>query len=594
MNDKAEADAIFWEEEINGLPYTPIGVKRKARSKKKEYIGWGSTSLIRFLESIGKDTSKQISQYDLTSIVNEYVKENRLIHPTKKKRIICDERLHLLFGRKTISRIKIHELLQSHFAENHDESSDDSLFNFEDDENSLKTYESQKATSERKTNQEKKIVEKPKSCFAAISPSNIKLVYLKKSLVEELLKNPKTFESKVVGSFIRIRSDPNDYLQKNSHQLLQVTGISKMNDVNGETLLQVSGFFKDIRVRMLSDENFSEEECDDLHQRVKDGLVPRLTIVDLEQKVKVLHEDMTKHYIARELALLQNLIDRANEKGWRREYPFPYLGALVCQKMEQSFLDSLIDRHTLCEYLEKREKLQTEDEQQRLLREIPEVIAEDLESESTIQELSAEVHEPIADHVNQGGNSPTSILAGASEVLPEVFADHVKQEGNSPKSILAGASEGPLGHMPTHVASLNCSSPGKYYADHWYQVPAQDQSEIMISFTNNNNVAYGESRPNEAKTSQGTCSLNMQVLSSSQVIELSDDEENQAPSELSECSLWHYLDPQGDVQGPFPITSLKHWSDARYFPPDFKVWKAGQSQDESVLLVSVLQQYFPR
>jgi len=27
-------------------------------------------------------------------------------------------------------------------------------------------------------------------------------------------------------------------------------------------------------------------------------------------------------WLVRELALLQNLIDRANEKGWRREYPF--------------------------------------------------------------------------------------------------------------------------------------------------------------------------------------------------------------------------------------------------------------------------------
>lgn len=33
-----------------------------------------------------------------------------------------------------------------------------------------------------------------------------------------------------------------------------------------------------------------------------------------------LHEKF--QWIGRELALLQNRIDRANEKGWRREYPF--------------------------------------------------------------------------------------------------------------------------------------------------------------------------------------------------------------------------------------------------------------------------------
>ncbi|CBI27724.3 unnamed protein product, partial [Vitis vinifera] len=55
---------------------------------------------------------------------------------------------------------------------------------------------------------------------------------------------------------------------------------------------------------------------------MKDGLLKRLTVVELKQKAQRLHEDITKHWIARELDLLQNLIDRANEKGWRKEYPF--------------------------------------------------------------------------------------------------------------------------------------------------------------------------------------------------------------------------------------------------------------------------------
>lgn len=35
-------------------------------------------------------------------------------------------------------------------------------------------------------------------------------------------------------------------------------GIKKSSEVNGEIHLQASGFFKDIRIQMLSDDNFSE------------------------------------------------------------------------------------------------------------------------------------------------------------------------------------------------------------------------------------------------------------------------------------------------------------------------------------------------
>lgn len=225
MDDKAHDVGSFWIEEINGKVQNPIRKKRKYKTKKKEYDGWGSTSLIRFLQSIGRDTSKKLTQSDVTDIVNEYVRQNNLFHCTKKKRIVCDEKLHLLFGRKTIGRLKINDLLESHFAENCGDSDDDILFNSDDDENALGTCETPKMTnSEKKSQSKKPFMEKPKSCFATIIPFNIKLVYLRRSLVEELLKDPETFEIKVVGGFIRIRCDPNDYLQKNSHQLLQVTG----------------------------------------------------------------------------------------------------------------------------------------------------------------------------------------------------------------------------------------------------------------------------------------------------------------------------------------------------------------------------------
>ncbi|KAG5013153.1 hypothetical protein JHK86_025414 [Glycine max] len=436
MGDEPRAGS-FWTEEINEAVPTPMRRKRKYRTKKKEYQGWGSTSLIWFLESIGRDTSTKIAQSEVANIVMEYVKQHNLFHKTKKKRIECDERLHSLFGRKTISRLKINDLLESHFKENCEESSDGVFFDSEDDENALTACETPRtAPSERKSQPKKPVFEKPRSCFAAIVPANIKLVYMKRSLVMDLLKDPETFETKVVGSFIRIRCDPNDYLQKNSHQLLQVTGTKKSSEVNGEIHLQVSGFIKDIRIQMLSDDNFSEEECENLHQRVKDGLVKRPMIVDMEQTARVLHEDMIKHWLAREFILLQNLIDRANEKGWRS---------------------------TLDEYLRRREKLQSPDEQERLLREFPQVIADEQESESTTPDV---LDKNVENNLQEFWQATYTKSSSVTEVPNEVanskldIADLVKQQSNSPKSIpiLHRAPEVPLLDMTNNSTMLNCIS----------------------------------------------------------------------------------------------------------------------------------------
>lgn len=101
---------------------------------------------------------------------------------------------------------------------------------------------------------------------------------------------------------------------------------------------------------------------------------------------------------------------------------------------------------------------------------------------------------------------------------------------------------------------------------------------------------------NEEENKGGVQMVEKQVMRP-QVIDLSDDEENEPPSVGKQIledklgsSMWHYLDPQGDIQGPFSLTCLNRWSEADYFPLDFKVWKMGQSQDEAVLLKDILHQ----
>ncbi|KAM5558575.1 hypothetical protein ABKV19_020321 [Rosa sericea] len=337
--------------DVDAAPAPTRRSKRLHRPKKFEFLSWGSKPLIEFLESIGKDTTKQISQYDVATIITDYVNHRKLLHPTKRKRIVCDEGLHSLFGRKTIARIKIYDLLQPHFADNLEDDSDDSSDESDDDGGLDEEDEDKRRQQQRKKQQKRRAAAAlhapppvPKSCYAAVIPENLKLVYLRRSVVEALLKQDEAqvFEDKVVGSFVRTKSDPNDYLQKNSHQLMQVKAIlKKPNSSNSESsagggvLLQLHGAVKDFPISMLSDDNFFPEECEDLRERVKGGLLKRPTVVELQQKVQILHLDVTKHWLVRELQYLQNSIDRANEKGLRREYPFklftaymPYLNML--------------------------------------------------------------------------------------------------------------------------------------------------------------------------------------------------------------------------------------------------------------------------
>ncbi|CAN4108133.1 unnamed protein product [Withania somnifera] len=303
-------------------------MQRSVNSKKKEFVGWGSKPLFDFLQFIGQDTREKLSQYDVTSIVTKYIKEHNLMHPVKKRRILCDVQLQALFGKKVVNRHRIFSLLESHFVENEERLQEDELdLDLEDDDTDMLMA----PKTEKKVEQNKIssiwYSTAAKSQFAALIPENIKLVYLKRSLMLEMIKQPESIETKIIGSFVRVKLGPCDYEQRNSHQLVQISGIKLgSNDKgNDESLIQVSNMTRDVSLAMLSDDEFSKEECNDLREKVTAGLLKKLTIVELEQKAKILHEDITKHRIARELELLQKLIDRANEKGWRHEYPFFFL-----------------------------------------------------------------------------------------------------------------------------------------------------------------------------------------------------------------------------------------------------------------------------
>lgn len=228
-NGENEDELIRSECDLDDMEqYRPLCKRRK--SKAQVFMGWGSKPLIEFLQSLGQDITKQLTQFDVDRLIFEYIQENKLLDPLKKKKVLCDERLHSLFGKKSVSKNRIYNLLDVHFAENLVQSEEDEI-EHEDKTNSRVKNENFMLLSKKKTilSSDKSLSEEVERIFqqtgyASIITENIKLLYLRRSLVEVLLKDRDSFSGKIVGSLVKVKNDPMDYLQKNSHQLAQVVG----------------------------------------------------------------------------------------------------------------------------------------------------------------------------------------------------------------------------------------------------------------------------------------------------------------------------------------------------------------------------------
>ncbi|EFH48317.1 hypothetical protein ARALYDRAFT_351368 [Arabidopsis lyrata subsp. lyrata] len=586
--------------------------KRLRKPKSLEFVGWGSKNLIEFLQSLGRDTTNKISENDVTAIIMSYIREKNRETPSKNKKrrktVACDEKLRLLFGTRKINVIKVPDLIEKHYVENQEDSYFDYLYSPEDDK------QQRLSPSDKVAKQTKQVVSKPKGTFAAIVRDNVKRLYLRKSLVQELAKSPETFESKVVGTFVRI---------KNPCQLVHVTGVKEGNLIDGN-LLQVTNYsyyLKDVTTSSLSDDDFSQEECEELHQRINNGFAKRLTVVDMEEKARSLHEDVTKHWIARELVVLQRLINQANEKAI-----------------------------TLSQYLEKRELLQNPEEQLRLLDEVPEIVAEELEPEcvdddreiendlivpnseahqsdeeqrrrdspvySSVKKsleiskllknpeeqlrLLREVPEVVAEElepefVDDDGKIENDFIVPNPEAFTEAHqSDEEKQLSDSPDSSIHKTLENSELRDGEDQPIQTASAGNKDLHEDVYEPPTNGITQ------NKDSITKGEmnTKVSQHQSSTPVIDLSNQPQAQSnplEIIELSDDEsdddkdkddqayQNYDPKKV----MWFYEFPKGKTHGPFSLTDLKTWSDEEYFVgvPDFKVWKTGES---AVLLTKLL------
>ncbi|KAL0397547.1 UNVERIFIED_CONTAM: hypothetical protein Scaly_0203100 [Sesamum calycinum] len=352
-----------------------------------------------------------------------------------------------------------------------------------------------------------------------------------------------------------------------SSEFLCVEKVPAGGDAAIEICLKVSNFFKDVPISMLSDDNFTEEEIEDVRERVKAGLLKRLTV-----------------WIAKEISLLHKLIDHANERMAKRisldmhmasfcalklllHFNIYYVGSIAPSWFQKAYgfvhdsakhclLNPL--EFTLFEYLERRKTLQTPSEQEKLLLKIPEVIAEELEPEGTAVDACQKAEGSAC--------SPKSILRGSSDI----------------SSIDAS------GHEHINDTTKQVKETGDQHND----FIRQETRTTDVMMVERDVVSHREGDPQQKPE---------QPVGTTHVIELSDDEQedddtkgkDQTTGESPDDAIWHYADPQGQTRGPFSLYSLKRWSDNNYFHSGFTVWKSGQTSYDAVLLVDVLRRTFP-
>uniref|UniRef100_A0A452Z5G2 Zinc finger CCCH domain-containing protein 44 n=1 Tax=Aegilops tauschii subsp. strangulata TaxID=200361 RepID=A0A452Z5G2_AEGTS len=429
-SDGGDAEPIC-PSNLNGTSNKVKPFLKHAKSKKNVYVGWGSKELIGFLESIGKYTSKSLDQFGAAEVVKEYIRQKDLSQKDKKKHVICDEKLKQLFRKSKVKYNKIYSLLERHIAAN-DTSEDETFASSEDNSDSCMKKRTRTMTSEFTTS--KGTSERNKRCFASLVCDNIKLIYLKKSVVIDLLKQPEAFENKVIGCFVRVKNDPKDYSYykpKAFYQLGQITGIRKsseeykVKDMSTDMLLCVSSCWSEVKISMLSDEDFGEDECEDFRLFVQKEHSKRLTVAELEEKARSVHRDIVTHWIDKELKRLDNLIELANEKGWR------------CEKLE---------------YIDKRQLLRSPSERQRLLEEVPRVIP-DLEDNKDTELLVAASEKSF--------QMNTATLQGASgdrAVCSERYSEESKgANGEKAVRLTRCSKEKPRGANVRAVCLRSCS-----------------------------------------------------------------------------------------------------------------------------------------
>ncbi|GJN30062.1 hypothetical protein PR202_gb18338 [Eleusine coracana subsp. coracana] len=172
---------------------------------------WASPELLEFVGHMRNGDQSFVSQFDVQTDLLEYIKKNNLRDPQRKSQIICDARLHRLFRKTRVAHFEMLKLLEMHFLVNETKVNDNSQAAI--DLNSAQVDTSgysdmpTKLSPDKRRRIHRKMEREPQvnpEAYAAVDMHNINLIYMRRSLMEDLVGDA-AFLEKIYGAFVRIK-----------------------------------------------------------------------------------------------------------------------------------------------------------------------------------------------------------------------------------------------------------------------------------------------------------------------------------------------------------------------------------------------------
>ncbi|CAL4920371.1 unnamed protein product [Urochloa decumbens] len=294
---------------------------------------WASPELLEFIGHMRDGDQSFISHFDVQTLLLEYIKKNNLRDPKRKSQIICDARLHRLFRKSRVAHFEMLKLLEMHFLINETPKvSDNSQVTINPNSAQVDTngYSdmASKLSPDKRRRMHRKMDREPQvnlEAYAAINMHNINLIYMRRSVMEDLVDDV-TFSDKIYGAFVRIKISGVGQKQ-DIYRLVKVVGTHKVPEKYsiGKKItnfaLEILNLDKKEIIKMdtISNQDFTEEECKRLRQSMKCGLISRLKVGDIQEKAKILQSVRVNDWFENEKERLVHLRDRASETGRRKE-----------------------------------------------------------------------------------------------------------------------------------------------------------------------------------------------------------------------------------------------------------------------------------